>query len=156
MPEWRPGATPQIRGEEAMTDLDELLAKAREAKLSAYAPYSRFPVGVALRAASGRVYVGCNVENAAFPSGTCAEAGAIASMIVAGDTRIIDLVVVGNGDVVTPCGACRQRIFEFSDVRTRIHCAGTNGIQHSHRIRDLLPHAFGPHDVLKGPPPDEV
>jgi cytidine deaminase len=139
-----------------MSDLDELLAQAREAMSRAYAPYSRFPVGVALRAESGRVYVGCNVENAAFPSGTCAEAGAISSMIVAGDSRIIDLVVVGNGDIVTPCGACRQRIFEFSDMRTRIHCAGTQGIRSSHGMGDLLPHAFGPHDLPVKPPADEV
>jgi cytidine deaminase len=138
-----------------MKELDALLSKAREAMRHAYAPYSHFPVGVALRAASGQVYVGCNVENAAFPSGTCAEAGAIASMIVAGDTRIIDLVVVGNADAVTPCGACRQRISEFSDMRTRIHCAGVDGIQSSHGLNDLLPHAFGPDDVLRGPPSDE-
>lgn len=135
-----------------MSDLDELLTRAREAMARAYAPYSRFPVGAALRAASGRIHVGCNVENAAFPSGTCAEAGAISSMIVAGDSRIIDLVVVGSGESVTPCGACRQRIFEFSSARTRIHCAGAGGIGSSHSIGDLLPHAFGPQDVLKGSP----
>jgi cytidine deaminase len=139
-----------------MTDLDDLLSKAREAMGRAYAPYSGFPVGVALRAESGRIFVGCNVENAAFPSGTCAEAGAIASMIVAGDTRIIDLVVVGTGEAVTPCGACRQRIFEFSDMRTRIHCAGVEGIRSSHGLGELLPHAFGPNDVLGGPRADEV
>jgi cytidine deaminase len=139
-----------------MHDLQELLDRAREAMGHAYAPYSDFPVGAAIRSANGLIFTGCNVENAAFPVGTCAEAGAISSMIVAGEKRITDLVVIGSGGVVTPCGACRQRIYEFSDGKTRIHCAGADGIQRTYPIRDLLPDAFGPEDVLKRPPQEEV
>ena len=139
-----------------MSDLRELLDKARDAMSHAYAPYSDFPVGAAIRTADGRIFAGCNVENAAFPSGTCAEAGAIASMIVAGERRITDLVVIGRGTIVTPCGSCRQRILEFSDAATRIHCAGADGIRRTYAIKDLLPDAFGPADVLKGPAQDEV
>jgi cytidine deaminase len=139
-----------------MDALDELLTRAAQAKAQAYAPYSQFPVGVALRAESGRIYTGCNVENAAYPSGTCAEAGAIAGMVVAGERRIIDLVVMGNGTSVAPCGACRQRIFEFSDGRTRVHCAGPQGIVSSHGLDELLPHAFGPRNLRDAPRPDEA
>ena len=139
-----------------MSDLHELLDRAREAMGHAYAPYSKFPVGAALRTAGGHIFTGCNVENAAFPSGTCAEAGAIASMIVAGERRITDLVVIGRGTIVTPCGSCRQRIHEFGDSATRIHCAGVDGIQRSHSINELLPEAFGPGDVLEASPQQEV
>ncbi len=126
-------------------NLDALFAAAKAAREHAYAPYSRFSVGAAIRAASGAIYAGCNVENAAYPQGSCAEAGAIAAMALAGERRIVDIVVVGDGeDLCTPCGGCRQRIREFADVATRIHVAGLAGVRASFTLEELLPHSFGP------------
>ena len=125
--------------------LDALFAAAKAARERAYAPYSRFLVGAAIRAPSGAIYAGCNVENAAYPQGACAEAGAIASMALAGERRIVDIVVVGDGEgLCTPCGGCRQRIREFADATTRIHVAGLAGLRASFALEELLPHSFGP------------
>ncbi len=94
----------------------ELFEAARTAQANAYAPYSRFHVGAALRTASGAVFSGCNVENAAYPQGACAEAGAISAMALAGERRIAEILVIGDGEeLCTPCGGCRQRIREFAD-----------------------------------------
>ena len=129
-----------------MTDaLNHLFETARVARGRAYAPYSGFAVGAALRTADGRVFVGVNVENAAYPVGTCAEAGAIAAMVVGGATRIIEIVVVAASTVpIAPCGACRQRLREFMDDGGLIHAAGLDGITASWPMGALLPHAFGP------------
>ena len=128
-----------------MNLLDEMFAIAINAQRMAYAPYSKFPVGVAIAGTSGRIFAGCNVENAAYPVGTCAEAGAIAAMIAAGDTRISEVLVLGNGPgLVTPCGACRQRIREFAGPDVAIHIAGTDGIRARFTLSELLPHGFGP------------
>jgi cytidine deaminase len=125
--------------------LDALFAVAKAARERAYAPYSRFLVGAAIRARSGAIYSGCNVENAAYPQGSCAEAGAIAAMALAGERRIEAIVVVGDGeDLCTPCGGCRQRIREFADASTRVHVAGLAGLRASFTLEDLLPHSFGP------------
>ena len=125
--------------------LAELFAAAKAAQAKAYAPYSRFKVGAALRTRSGAVYSGCNVENAAYPQGSCAEAGAIAAMALAGERRIAEILVVGDGDALcTPCGGCRQRIREFADPATPIHVAGPEGVRASFTLGELLPHAFGP------------
>ncbi|MET0428936.1 MAG: cytidine deaminase, partial [Microvirga sp.] len=108
-----------------MASLDELFTAARTIQAKAYAPYSRFKVGAAIRATDGRVFTGCNVENAAYPVGTCAEAGAIAAMIAGGAERIAALVVMGEGSaLVTPCGGCRQRLREFAAPETPVHVAG--------------------------------
>jgi cytidine deaminase len=126
-------------------NLDALFAAAKAACERAYAPYSRFLVGAAIRAPSGAIYAGCNVENAAYPQGSCAEAGAIAAMALAGERRIVEIVVVGDGeDLCTPCGGCRQRIREFADAATRIHVAGLDRVRASFALEDLLPHSFGP------------
>jgi len=126
-------------------ELDALFAAARAAREQAYAPYSRFRVGAAIRAESGAIYAGCNVENAAYPQGSCAEAGAIAAMALAGERRIVEIVVVGDGEgLCTPCGGCRQRIREFADAATRIHVAGPEGVRASFALEELLPHSFGP------------
>jgi len=126
-------------------NLDALFAAAKAAREHAYAPYSRFLVGAAIRAPSGAIYSGCNVENAAYPQGSCAEAGAIAAMALAGERKIVEIVVVGGGeDLCTPCGGCRQRIREFSDAATRIHVAGLDRVRASFTLEDLLPHSFGP------------
>ena len=125
--------------------LDALFAAAKAARERAYAPYSRFLVGAAIRAPSGAIYAGCNVENAAYPQGACAEAGAIAAMALAGERRIVDIVVGGDGEgLCTPCGGCRQRIREFADATTRIHVAGLAGLRASFALEELLPHSFGP------------
>jgi cytidine deaminase len=125
--------------------LDALFAAAKAARERAYAPYSHFLVGAAIRAPSGAIYAGCNVENAAYPQGSCAEAGAIAAMALAGERRIVDIVVVGDGeDLCTPCGGCRQRIREFADAGMRIHVAGLAGVRASFTLEELLPHSFGP------------
>ena len=130
--------------------LDGLLAAARKAQALAYAPYSRFPVGAAVLSESGAVYAACNVENAAYPVGTCAEAGAIAAMVSAGERRIAAVLVLGAGEpLVTPCGTCRQRIREFAAPETPIHVAGPEGVRRSFRLDELLPFSFGP-DNLAG------
>ena len=125
--------------------LEALFAAAKAAREQAYAPYSKFLVGAAIRAPSGAVYSGCNVENAAYPQGACAEAGAISAMALAGERKIVEIVVVGDGEgLCTPCGGCRQRIREFADASTRIHVAGLAGVRASFSLDELLPHSFGP------------
>lgn len=125
--------------------LPVLLDAARAAQAQAYAPYSRYRVGAALATPDGRVFVGCNVENAAYPSGTCAEAGAIAAMVAAGGREIADIVVVGDGEpLITPCGNCRQRIREFASPATRVHAARAAGVERSFTVDELLPLSFGP------------
>ncbi|MEL6061150.1 MULTISPECIES: cytidine deaminase [unclassified Methylobacterium] len=122
-----------------------LLAAARAVRERAHAPYSRFRVGAALRDEHGAIHAGCNVENAAYPVGTCAEAGAIAAMVAAGGRRIAEILVCGEGaGLVTPCGACRQRIREFARADTPIHAATPDGIAKSFTLAELLPESFGP------------
>jgi cytidine deaminase len=130
----------------------ELLAAAIAAQASAYAPYSHFAVGAAIRARSGVVYRGCNVENAAYPQGVCAEASAISAMVSAGERLIDTIVTVCSGEALsTPCGGCRQKIREFADARTMIHAAGPEGIRTSYTIAELLPDSFGPENLLDVP-----
>ena len=128
-----------------MSDLDTLFEAARAIQAKAYAPYSRFKVGAAIAASDGRIFAGCNVENAAYPVGSCAEAGAISAMVAAGATRIAAIVVMGEGEhLVTPCGGCRQRIREFAAPETAIHVAGPEGVRRSFTLDELLPFSFGP------------
>lgn len=128
--------------------LDDLFDAARKAQASAYAPYSRFRVGAAIRAGSGRIHAGCNVENAAYPVGTCAEAGAIAAMLLAGDRTIAEILVFGEGpELCTPCGACRQRLREFGAGTLTVHVAGPKGPRARFTLAELLPHAFGPDNL---------
>ena len=109
----------------------------------AYAPYSRFKVGAALRSTSGNVHVGCNVENVAYPEGTCAEAGAIAAMIAAGDARIAEIHVIADSpSPVPPCGGCRQKIAEFADPDVAVTLHTTDGKEFVTTVRDLLPGVF--------------
>ena len=129
----------------AESALAELFAAAKSAQATAHAPYSRFKVGAALRTQSGAVYSGCNVENAAYPEGWCAETGAIAAMALAGERRIIEILVIGDGDALcTPCGGCRQRIREFADPSTLIHIAGPECVRAKFTLGELLPESFGP------------
>jgi cytidine deaminase len=126
----------------------DLLAAARAVQAHAHAPYSRFLVGAAVRTPSGKVFTGCNVENAAYPLGTCAEAGAIAAMVAAGETAIDVILTVAVGDMLaTPCGGCRQRIREFATSATVIHVAGPEGVRKSYTMDELLPDSFGPENL---------
>ena len=125
--------------------LTALFEAARAVRERAHAPYSRFRVGAALRDEHGAIHAGCNVENAAYPVGTCAEAGAIAAMIAGGGRRIAEILVCGDGaGLVTPCGACRQRIREFAGPDTPIHAAGPDRIAKTFTLAELLPESFGP------------
>jgi cytidine deaminase len=124
-------------------EADMLKEAATEVRLRAYAPYSRFKVGAALRATSGGVHVGCNVENVAYPEGTCAEAGAIAAMIAAGDIRIAEIHVIADSpDPVPPCGGCRQKIAEFADQGVRVTMHTVDGKTLTVTVADLLPGVF--------------
>lgn len=129
----------------AEPDLDALFAVAKAAQSRAYAPYSRFKVGAAILADDGRIYPGCNVENAAYPVGACAEAGAISAIVAGGALAIRAILVIGDGpELVTPCGACRQRIREFAQPETPIVIAGPEGIRARFSLAELLPASFGP------------
>ena len=126
-----------------------LFDAAKAAQARAYAPYSHFNVGAALRTPSGAIFAGCNVENAAYPQGACAEAGAIGAMALAGERAIAEILVIGDGEgLCTPCGGCRQRIREFAAADTPIHIAGPHGLRATFSLAELLPHSFGP-DHLK-------
>lgn len=120
-----------------------LLDAAAQVRENAYAPYSRFKVGAALRTATGATFVGCNVENVAYPEGTCAEAGAIAAMVAAGETQIVEVAVIADSpEPVPPCGGCRQKLMEFASNDAVITMATTNGVQTSMPVSELLPGAF--------------
>jgi cytidine deaminase len=123
----------------------DLFAAAEAIRAKAYAPYSKFQVGVALLADDGKVYSGCNVENAAYPIGNCAEASAIAAMIAGGGKRIKRVYVTGPGALpVTPCGGCRQRLREFADLDITVISHGVEGAPLTQTLGQLLPHSFGP------------
>ena len=123
----------------------DLVKAATEAMAKAHAPYSGFPVGAAVRGASGAVYAGCNVENAAYPEGCCAETSAISALVMGGETRIVEVAVAGGGKkLVTPCGGCRQRLREFGDDGVAIHICGPQGLRKTVTLGDLLPLSFGP------------
>ncbi|MDH4126557.1 MAG: cytidine deaminase [Gammaproteobacteria bacterium] len=127
-----------------MTD-EELLDAARTVREMAYTPYSKFRVGAAIIDDHGNVHVGCNVENAAYPQGSCAEAGAISAMVASGGQRIVTIAVVGGGEktgACTPCGGCRQRISEFADEATRIIIKDNDNEWHTYSLAELLPSSF--------------
>ncbi len=125
--------------------MKDLLARARAVQARAYTPYSRFKVGCALRSAGGAVFVGANVENAAYPQGLCAERSAVAAMIAAGEQRIAEIVVIGSGnEPCSPCGGCRQLLSEFAPPATPVHMAGADGSLASTTMGALLPMTFGP------------
>ena len=112
---------------------------------NAYAPYSNFPVAAMIKGASGAIYSGVNVENAAYPQGWCAEASAIAAMVSSGETEIFELAVMAKSDeICTPCGGCRQKIREFASQDLKIFCFGPNGLKATYTLGELLPYSFGP------------
>lgn len=121
----------------------DLKTAATAVRENAHAPYSNFKVGAAIRAASGKVYVGCNVENVAYPEGTCAEAGAIAAMVAAGETALTEAyVIAGSPMPVTPCGGCRQKLAEFAGPEASVTMATTGGVEQITTVGDLLPGVF--------------
>jgi len=120
-----------------------LLDHARAVRENAHVPYSRFKVGAAIRTPDGRVFAGCNVENVSYPEGTCAEAGAIAAMVAAGQTEIAEIAVIADSPApVPPCGGCRQRIAEFAAGDVVVTMGTLDGATRSVTVADLLPGAF--------------
>ncbi|MDH3658749.1 MAG: purine-nucleoside phosphorylase [Alphaproteobacteria bacterium] len=131
--------------------MNDLLNAARLAFERAYAPYSNFKVGAALRTPTGNIYAGANVENAAYPIGNCAEASAIAAMVAAGEREIVECAVVAEGErLCTPCGGCRQRLAEFSELDLKIHIASPEGHRQTLTLGELLPHGFDLPDAGNG------
>ena len=127
---------------------NDLFIKASEVMEAAYVPYSKFKVGAAILDENDNYHVGCNVENAAYPIGNCAEASAISSMIMSKGTKIIAIAVTGYGDMLcTPCGGCRQRIREFASLNTPIIIGNEKKIQKIFTLNDLLPYSFGPENL---------
>jgi homotetrameric cytidine deaminase len=129
----------------AAASADDLVAAARAVMERAYAPYSRYAVGAALRAADGSIHVGANVENAAYPQGSCAEAAAIGALVASGRTRIVEAAVIARADAVcVPCGGCRQRLREFMSLDATVHLCSATGAHDTATLEELLPHSFGP------------
>ncbi|MPZ96563.1 MAG: cytidine deaminase [Propionibacteriales bacterium] len=139
-PKSDPEVTPEVDSE---IDWESLRAAAVQIMGSAYAPYSRFPVGAAALVDDGRVVVGCNVENAAYGVGLCAECGLVSALHAGGGGRLVAVVCVDrNGDVLMPCGRCRQLLWEAGGPDLQIETVG--GVR---TMRDVLPDAFGPADL---------
>jgi len=125
-----------------MSDLDKLFRAAKAVREKAYAPYSNFLVGAAFRTPDGKIFTGCNVENASYPVSVCAEGGAVSAMIAAGYREIEEAVVIGDAALCTPCGMCRQRLKEFGTDDLVVHVADLQGIRRSFTMDELLPAAF--------------
>ncbi len=125
---------------------------ARDAQARAHAPYSGFHVGAAVLDEHGHIHAGCNVENAAYPEGMCAEAGAISAMVLGGGRRLRAVLVLGDGaQWVTPCGGCRQKIREFAAADVPVLLADGQGWRATLTLADLLPHSFGPDHLTTHP-----
>ena len=124
---------------------ENYIASTKEAMSKAYVPYSNYPVGALIVTDNGNTYSGCNVENASYPLGNCAEASAIASMVIGGEKKIKTIyVMTKNDEGGIPCGGCRQRIREFSDENTQIMMCSPDGVQQRINLSELLPNSFGP------------
>jgi homotetrameric cytidine deaminase len=132
-----------------LLDGPEVLMRAAEATMrNAYAPYSKFKVGAALRAPSGAIYVGANVENAAYPQGQCAEASAIGALVAAGESAIRAVAIVADrGENIGPCGGCRQRLSEFAGPETPVYLGRPGADPQTVTLGDLLPMSFGREDL---------
>jgi homotetrameric cytidine deaminase len=126
---------------------ERLVRLARHAMTHAYAPYSNFSVGVALRDDAGGLHAGANVENASYPQGQCAETSAIGALVAAGGRRIAEVAVMADTELITPCGGCRQRLRELADPGTPVHLCGPEGIRRTLTLADLLPHSFTREDL---------
>ena len=131
------------------TEAEELILKAKEARRHSYAPYSNFKVGAALLAKDGTVFSGCNVENAAFTPGNCAERTAVFKAVSEGMRHFKAIAIAGeeNGKFCTPCGVCRQVLREFCDEETfRIYVTDGKEIR-GYTLKELLPESFGPEEL---------
>jgi cytidine deaminase len=127
------------------TPSKDMIELARAMMQRAHAPYSRFHVGAVIRGANGKLYGGCNVENAAYPQGLCAEATAVGVMVADGETKISEVLVMAqNAQLVMPCGGCRQRLREFAGDATQIFICGPEGLRCTVTLGELLPLSFGP------------
>lgn len=128
-----------------MSNTNKMLELAKQARDKAYAPYSKFHVGACIKTKSGNYYSGCNVENASYSLAQCAEGTAICKMVFDGEIEISEVLVIGNTEeMLTPCGACRQKIREFADADTIIHMCNHKDVIKSIKLEELLPHSFGP------------
>ena len=129
-------------------NFDNLFKAASSVREQAHVPYSNFKVGAAFLTEDNKIITGCNVENAAYPQSQCAEATAIGNMISNGNKKIIEIVVIGSGNLLcSPCGGCRQRIREFAALTISIHMCNENGFQKTLTLNELLPEAFGPENL---------
>ena len=127
----------------------ELFKLANSIMEKAYAPYSKFKVGAAILDNNDNYHVGCNIENAAYPIGNCAETSAIAAMIASNGTKIKAIAVTGYGDLLcTPCGGCRQRIREFASLEIPIIVGNEKEIKRIFTLSELLPSSFGPENLV--------
>ena len=134
-----------VAGARGTVSAAELIAAAAAIRARAYVPYSGYAVGAAIRGAAGGIFAGCNVENAAYPQGLCAEANAVGVMVAGGERAIAELALIGSGDLLcTPCGGCRQRLAEFGRPDTPVHLADAAGLRQTTTLGALLPMAFGP------------
>jgi cytidine deaminase len=121
----------------------DLFEAARAAMAFAHAPYSKFPVGAAIRAEDGKIYAGANIENLSFPQGWCAEPTAISHMIMAGNKKIVEMAVIAEKlPLCPPCGGCRQKIAEFATAGTPIYLCDETGVKKTMTMEELLPHSF--------------
>ncbi|MBO9628707.1 cytidine deaminase [Shinella sp. WSJ-2] len=126
----------------------DLFEAARAAMAFAHAPYSKFPVGAAIRAEDGKIYAGANIENLSFPQGWCAEPTAISHMIMAGNKKIVEMAVIAEKlPLCPPCGGCRQKIAEFATAKTPIYLCDETGVKKTMTMDELLPHSFAT-DIL--------
>ncbi|MCW2880075.1 MAG: cytidine deaminase [Sphaerisporangium sp.] len=127
-------------------DWDALREQATEAMAHAYAPYSKFPVGAAALVDDGRVVTGCNVENASYGLGLCAECGLVSALHASGGGRLVAFTCVdGHGELLMPCGRCRQLLFEHGGPELLVETP-----EGAWRMADVLPFAFGPDDLSRG------
>ncbi|RJG46777.1 cytidine deaminase [Mesorhizobium sp. DCY119] len=121
----------------------DLFLAAREAMAKCHAPYSKFPVGAALRTEDGRVFSGCNIEVASYPEGWCAETTALGHYIMGGGGKITEIAVVAERmDRITPCGGCRQRLAEFADANTKLFLCDQTGVVETVTMGQMLPYGF--------------
>ena len=127
---------------------ERLFEAAKKVRERAHVPYSQFKVGAALLSEDKKIIVGCNVENAAYPQSQCAEASAIGNLVSQGFSNIIEVVVIGSGDILSsPCGGCRQRLREFASLDTPIHMCNIAGHLKTTTLGELLPDSFGPENL---------
>lgn len=130
-----------------MNNKQKLFDLAAQCRNNAYAPYSGFAVGAAILTNNGKMFGGCNVENASYPCGTCAEAGAVSAMVAAGEKGISEILIIADTDCILPCGNCLQKIAEFGNSDTLIHSSNLQGIQKTQHLKDILPQNFKAGDM---------